>query len=74
MILNVHYYVIYSSLQGYLTLSTYSSVIAMYGLILTIVQSLLCSYFTVTYSNCLLLFWYYSLISCRAFGCFKPSH
>ena len=66
-------YVINSSSSNYLTLSTYSSIIAMYGLILLIVQSLLCSYSTVTYSNSLLLSEHYSLIVYKAFGCLKAS-
>jgi len=44
------------------TLFTYSSVIALCGFILLMVQLLLCSYLTVAYYNSLCLFGYYSLI------------
>jgi len=74
MISNVHYVAISSSSLDYLTLFAYNSVIAMYGLILLIVQSLLSSYFTATYSISLLLFKHHSLIICKAFGRFRPNH
>jgi len=73
MISNVGYCAISSSSSYYLILFVYSFVIAMYGLILLTVQSLLSSYFTITYSNSLLLSKHHSLIVYKAFSHFKPS-